>query len=91
MSFEDLVKDIKKLYMTLTSKDAEVIITYKGTSHGVSKPWQLKIDSREANNVSHEKAALELFTILKQELAAKIAFTEKQTTELKRVLGSLPN
>lgn len=91
MSFEELIVSIKKLYATLTSKDVEVILTYKGTAYGVSKPWQLKIDAREVNSVSHEKAAMELFLMLKKELEDRITFTERQAKELKQVFSSFPN
>lgn len=91
MGFEDLVKDIKKVYATLTSKDSEVVITYKGTSYGVTTPWNIKIDSREVNHASHEEGAALLFQTLKIELASKILFTEKQALELKRIMSSFSN
>lgn len=92
MSFEQNVKDIKSVYYHLSGKDSpDVHLTYKGTSHGISKPWNLKIDIKEINSESFERAAEELLLSLKQELSAKISSMEQQAAQYRRALGSFDN
>ena len=88
-SFESNIQDIKKLVAILTGKDTEVLNNYKGTSYGVTKPWNIKCDSREINHESHEQGAAELLNTLKIELQGKIAFAEKQAEEFKKVLNAV--
>lgn len=91
MSFENNIKEIKKLAAIVTGKDSDVNLTYKGTSHGVSKPWHLVCNTREINSVSHEEAAEELVKILRKELLDKISSLERLAAEHRKVLGSLEN
>jgi len=88
MDFESNIKDIKRLIQVLTGKDTDVSITYKGTSYGVTQPWNIRCDSREINDESHEGAASKLLDILRKELRDKISFTEKQAAEYKKALGN---
>jgi hypothetical protein len=88
-SFESNIRDIKKLVSILTGKDTEVITTYKGTSYGVTKPWNIKCESREINHENHETGAAELLNTLKIELQGKISFAEKQAEEYKKVLDAV--
>jgi hypothetical protein len=88
MNFEALVKDIKKLYNSLSGKDVDVILTYRGTSYGLETPWLLRCDSREIVHKNHEEAALQMFEMLKKELAHKAMSLESQATEYRRTLNS---
>lgn len=87
MIFETNVKDIKKLILVLTGKDAEVFITYKGSSYGVSNPWHIRCDAREAVGVTHDEAANVLLKNLKAELLGKIMSAEIQIEQYKSALN----
>ena len=87
--FEDNIKNIKKLITVLTGKDCEVFITYKGTTYGVVKPWNIKCDTREVNSETYESAASELLELLKAELSGRIMFAEKQANSYRDVLNSV--
>lgn len=92
MQFEQTVRDIRKVFSIVSDgKDADVHLTFKGTSHGVSKPWHIKIDSRELNHETHDGAAEELLLKLKKELADKISSLEKMASDYRRSLGSFDN
>lgn len=92
MDLEATVKAIRKVHSILSSKeDAEFFLTNKGTSHGVSKPWRASIGSHETNSADHMEATTELLSKLKQELADRIKFAEKQVTDHKKILNSLDN
>lgn len=91
MSFDADIKAIKKLVAAVTGKDADVIVTYKGTSHGVTKPWQIKCNTRELDHETHDGGAAELLKTLKQELRDKIASTERQADDYRKVLGGMEN
>lgn len=91
MNFDSLIKDIKKLYQIVHNKDVEVVLTYKGTAFGVTKPWHLRCDQREVNNETHDGAAIALFDVLKEELRTKIFSAEKSTADLKKVLNAFTN
>jgi len=87
--FENNVRDIKKLITVLTGKDCEVFITYKGTSYGVSNPWNIKCDTREVNADTYENAASRLLDLLKAELNGKIMFAENQAKSYREALNSV--
>lgn len=91
MGFDLNIKDIKLIYCTLTGKDTDVILTFKGTSFGVTKCWHIRCDQRELNHETYEGAAISMLSLLKKELADKIAMTEKQTAEYKKLLISIEN
>ena len=56
MDFDSLIQNIKKLYQIVHGKEIEVVLTYKGTGYGVTKPWHLRADAREVNNETHDGA-----------------------------------
>lgn len=91
MSFDADVKAIKKLVAAVTGKDDNVSITYKGNSHGVTKPWSIKCGSREIDHEHHDIGAAEMVKTLKQELRDKIASTERQANDYRQVLGGMEN
>jgi hypothetical protein len=91
MSFDTDIKNIKKLVNILTGKDVEVSITYKGTGYGVVKCWNIRCDSREINNETHEGAASELVKLLQDELLKKISDTKRQASEYEKALGAMAN
>lgn len=92
MDFEASVKSIRKVYGVLTGKsDNDVIVTYKGTGYGQTKPWHIRIDAREAQHESHEGAAKTLLDTLKKELSDKVASTEREAETLRKALNNLGN
>jgi len=92
MDFESAVKHIRKVYSTLTGKsDVEVILTYKGTGYGVTKPWHIKVENRETQHEKHDGAANELLDKLKKELNDKVVSAEREAVELRKALNSLGN
>lgn len=92
MDLEATVKAIRKVHSILSSKeDAEFMLTNKGTTHGVTKPWRASIGSHEAASGDHMEAITELLNKLKQELTDRIKFTEKQVSDHKKILNSLDN
>lgn len=91
MDFERNIKEIRKLVSTLSGKDSEVYIIYKGTSHGVTKPWNVRCGNSELVHESCEGAAEDLVKILKKELMDKITSTERQVADYKKALGNLEN
>ena len=91
MDFDSLIQNIKKLYQIVHNKETEVVLTYKGTCYGVTKPLHLRCDQREVNSATHESAATELFNLLKEELRTKIVSAEKSTADLKKVLNAFAN
>jgi len=91
MSFDADIKAIKKLVAAVTGKDDNVSITYKGNAYGVSKPWSIKCGAREIDHENHEIGAIELLKNLKQELKDKIASTERQADDYRKVLGGMEN
>jgi hypothetical protein len=88
MDFDEIVKEIKRIHSISTNKDSEVYLTYKGTSGGISKPFNLKIDNREANATSSKEAALALFLLIKDDMLSKITVMEKQVSFYKEALGN---
>lgn len=89
MDFESNIKNIKKLIFALSGKDSDVILTYKGNSYGVTSPWNIRCDIREANSLTFELASLTLLNELNLELKNKIISSEKQTENFKRILNSI--
>lgn len=92
IDIENVFKNIRTLYQTISGKsDVDVSMTYKGNSYGITKPWIIKIDSRESNGETHVKALTELLTSLRQELSDKANSTEKEANRLKLALAQLGN
>lgn len=89
LNIESNIKNIKKLIFTLLGKDSDVILTYKGTSYGVTSPWHIRCDVREANSTTFELASQTLFDELNLELKNKIISSEKQTENFKNILNSI--
>jgi hypothetical protein len=91
MSFSDNIRNIKKLTAILTTKDADVVITYKGNGFGLTKCWNIRCDAREYNAETYEDAASLLIVELKKELKEKINFTNKQAAEYMKTLAAMDN
>lgn len=90
MNIENTVKDIKKLYTAISGKSGdEVIMTYKGTGYGVSKPWHVRIDARETDAATYDAAVESLRSILKTELQKKVEDMERSAQALHQTLNSL--
>jgi len=88
MTFEKIIIEIKRIHSISTNKDSSIFITYKGTSGGVTKPWNIKIDTKEADGTSEIEAALNLFNIVKDDLSERIKFMENQARQLKEALNN---
>lgn len=92
MDLETSVKTIRKLYGIVTGKsESDVTITYKGTEGGITKPWAVRIDSREVTSADHMEAVTTLLDQLRKELADKIAYGERQVADFKKALKTLDN
>lgn len=92
MNFDDMAKNIRKLYAAISGKaDNDVVITYKGTSYGVSEPWHVHIDVRENSAASLEEALTKLLLQLKSELQMRVASAEKQAREFRQTLSNMEN
>ncbi len=90
-AIEAAFKNIRSLQQTLSAKDADVALTYKGTSYGVSKPWHIRVGDRETNHETFEGALNGLTAILKQELSDKVRSTEGEVKRLRQVLSQMGN
>lgn len=88
-TFEENVREIKRHYQLIFGKDCDVHFTFKGTSLGVVKCWNAKIDNREANESTVELAALFLLSELKNELSKKISLLEEEARNLRKALGDV--
>jgi len=89
---EATYKSIRAVYQTISGKgDADVMVTFKGTSYGVTKPWHAKVDARECNNETHDGALTTLLSMLKKELADKTSSAEKEALRLRQALNQLGN
>lgn len=92
MDFEQTVRDIKKIFAIVTDgKEADVHLSFKGNSHGVTKPWVIKIDTKEVVHETHDGAANELLSKLKLELSKKISDLKVQVASYEKSLGSFNN
>lgn len=92
MDLENSIKTIRKLYSIVSGKsESDVSITYKGTDGGVTKPWSVRVDSREVTSADHMDAITTLLNQLKKELADKIAYGERQVADFKKALKTLDN
>jgi len=89
---EATYKNIRTLYQTVSGKgDADVSVTYKGTSYGVTKSWHAKVDAREINHETHDGALTGLLALLKKELADKTKSAENEAARLRSALNQLGN
>lgn len=87
MTFEKIILEIKRIHSISTNKDSEIYIVYKGTRHGVVKPWNIKIDNKEADGATEVEAALTLFNLIKDDLLERIKMMESQSSSWKEALG----
>jgi 1,4-alpha-glucan branching enzyme len=91
MDYDTTVKAIRRLYAAIHGKSPEITLTYKGTEYGVSKPWLIRCDAREAQCETHEAAAYELYKLLMKELSDKISGLEKQAKDYQKILDAEMN
>lgn len=85
-------KNIRSVYQTISGKsDADVTLTFKGTSYGVTKPWHAKVDAREINHEEYDGALVGLLNLLKKELADKTKSAENEANRLRQALNQLGN
>lgn len=92
MDVDATFKSISSIYQAITGKsDAEVYLTYKGTRHGITKPYIVKIEAREASHVTYDGALAELLSTLKKELSDKITSTESEAKRLRQAFNQLGN
>jgi len=89
----DLVsRNIREIYQTISGRsDSDVYIIYSGKDYGIVKPWKARIDAREANEETYDKALNVLLSMLKKELADKIKLAESEITKLKQVFNQTIN
>jgi hypothetical protein len=92
-TIDDQFKLIRNLYQTLSQKfDADLTLTYKGTSGGVTLPYCLRIGNRESNGATPDVVLNALIVSLREELANEVKSTENKVERLKSALHSLsPN
>jgi hypothetical protein len=90
-AIEAAFKNIRSLQQTLSAKDADVALTYKGYAYGVSKPFHIRVGDRETTHETFEGALVSLTSILKKELADKVASTEGEAKRLRQVLSQMGN
>lgn len=89
MSFEQNVKDIKRIYYSLTGKEDPIVhITYRGTTGGIAEPWSVKIDHEEVKDKSYDVAAELMLMLLKDKLAKKVVDLEEEAAKYKRELNT---
>ena len=88
MTFEKIVIEIRRIHYIATNKDSDVHIVYKGTSHGITRPWNIKIDTKEADGTNELEAALNLFDLVKKDLSDRIKFMENQAASWKKELNN---
>jgi hypothetical protein len=92
MTFEKIIIEIRRIHYIATNKDSDVHIVYKGTSHGITKPWNIKVDNKESDGTTELEAALNLFNLVKNDLSDRIKFMENQAASWKEALnGSRAN
>jgi hypothetical protein len=89
--FEAQIREIKRLYLLISNKDSDVYCVFKGTSLGIVKCWNIKIDNREANGEKLVDAVAELLASLKLELANKISRLENEALQLRGALSGSNN
>ena len=89
MDLETTIKNIRNLYQTLSAKDADVTLTYKGNNYGITKGWHAHVGDREADHESHEGSLIKLLDMLKKELDVKVKFTENEASRLRKVQSTL--
>ena len=92
MTLDEQFKLIRDLYQILNSTfDVDLILTYKGTSGGITKPFHMRIGNRETNEASIDDAVCALVDMLRNELTAKVKSAEIEAKRLKTALHSLTN
>lgn len=92
MDLDKTIKSIRNLYIILSGKaDADVMLIYHGNSGGITKPWQIRVDAREAKHETHEGAINSLYDSLLDELKSKVKSTESEATRLRQALNQLGN
>lgn len=82
--------NIRKAYHSLSGKNIEVSLTYKGTESG-EIPWLARCDCYEAKSDSEVNAVMTLFSIIKEELKKKAETAERQAKQYRAALNSLAN
>lgn len=87
MKFEDIVIEIKKFHSILTNKECDVSITYKGKRHGITKPWNIKIDNKEADGETEIAAGTALLVNISNELDNKIKMLKAEAQSLEKALN----
>lgn len=90
-TFEAKCKRIKKLYFSLFNKDAEVLLSYKGTEHGITKCFHIRCGERESDSHDYILAADQLSDSLKIELGSKISMLESQMKNYRQALDNYAN
>ena len=69
--------------------DVDIILRYSGTSHGVTKPWSLTIESYVIQSESYEAAIREMLKKLKKDLENKIESAQDQIQKYQKSLHQL--
>lgn len=92
MDVESSFKNIRNVFQTLSgTSGAKVSLTYVGLEAGVVKPWEARIEAREAKHETANGALTMLYDELKKELLHKVASTEAEAQRLRKFAATLGN
>lgn len=90
MDLDSSFKRIRATFQVAHGKgDADVILRYTGTSHGVTKPWHLTIESYTVQAETFESAIREMMGKIKKDLEKKIESAQDQITRYQSSLKQL--
>lgn len=86
-NIEETVRKIQKVHSALTGlSDNNIEMLYKGTSYGITFPWQARIDKHEVNAKSHDAALETLLDELRAALTKKINDSRRHAEHLEKTL-----
>ena len=92
MDVEAAFKNIRNIFQTLSNTSgAKVSLTYVGLEAGVVKPWEARVEAREAKHETANGALTMLHDELKKELLTKVASTEAEAQRLRKFVATLGN
>ncbi len=92
MTFEDNIKEIRRLYNVLFRKEVAVSTDFLGTELGnKERCWHVKCENREAYSSEPNLAAQQLVKELQKELSKKISSIKNEAIYLESQLQSSCN
>lgn len=85
-----LVKDIRLLWVALGNRsDDDLFITHRDKKSFEQSAWRISIGSRDNVNAELQVGLRDMRSTLKEELLAKMAFTEIEAVRLKQAMAKL--